>query len=232
MALVHALEPGDLAGVDEAGRRRGSGCWKVSTLVVLVLVTLRAEWISSLSTTSTPRPRAPGVGGGGHRVVQVARAVGADRRGRPHRADQHHRLVALDHQVQEVRGLLHGVGAVGDDDAVDVVARPARSLTRLASFSQTASFMSWLPMLATCSPVSVGELVDVGHGLDQVLDLEGARLVAVARTGRLGAGDGAAGGEDLDGRPARLRRSPPRARSASASDAAACQHEDRRHRAT
>ena len=37
------------------------GLLNVSTLVVSVLVTLRAAWISSLSTTSTPRPLAPGL---------------------------------------------------------------------------------------------------------------------------------------------------------------------------
>jgi hypothetical protein len=41
-----------------------------------------------------------------------------------------------------------------------VIATPATSgfarisFTRLASLSHTASFMSWLPMLATCSPLT------------------------------------------------------------------------------
>src|SRR5688572_28101961 len=34
---------------------------KVSTLVVLVLLTLRDRWIESFRTTITPRPRAPGL---------------------------------------------------------------------------------------------------------------------------------------------------------------------------
>ena len=52
-----------------------------------------------------------------HRVEQVQRPVGADRRGRAHRPDHHDRTLVLHGEVQEVGGLLQGVGAVGDDDA-------------------------------------------------------------------------------------------------------------------
>jgi repressor LexA len=54
------------------------------------------------------------------RVLEVLRAVGARRSGWPHRAGQHHRLVRRQHGLQEEGGLLHGVGAVRDDDAVHV----------------------------------------------------------------------------------------------------------------
>src|SRR5262249_43825164 len=42
------------------------------------------------------------------------------------------------------------------------------------------------------------QLVEVGHGLDEVIDLERPALVAVRAGVGLRAGDGAAGGEDLD----------------------------------
>ena len=34
-------------------------------------------------------------------------------------------LVAFDRQIEEIGGFLNGVGAVGDDDAVDVRTEPA-----------------------------------------------------------------------------------------------------------
>ena len=52
-------------------------------------------------------------------VHEVERAVAGDRGRRPLRADHHHRGLHLQREVQEVRGLLQGGGAVGDDDAVE-----------------------------------------------------------------------------------------------------------------
>ncbi len=60
------------------------------------------------------------VGRDQHGVVQVERAIGAQRGARAHRAHHHHRLVALERQVQEVSGFLDGIGAVRNDDAVHV----------------------------------------------------------------------------------------------------------------
>ncbi len=62
----------------------------------------------------------PLVGGDADGVVDVERTVGAEGRRRSHRAGEHDRLVALDDEVEEVGGLLHRVGAVGDGNAVDV----------------------------------------------------------------------------------------------------------------
>ena len=66
---------------------------------------------------------APGVGIGGHRhrVEEVQRTVGAQGGGGAHGARQHHRALGLDHEMQEVSGLLGGVRAMGDDDAVCLI---------------------------------------------------------------------------------------------------------------
>ena len=54
-------------------------------------------------------------------VVKVQRSVGADSRRGPHRADHHDRFVRLDRQIEEEGGLLHGIGAVRNHDAIDIV---------------------------------------------------------------------------------------------------------------
>ena len=43
-----------------------------------------------------------------------------------------------------------------------------------------------------------GDVLEFGHGLDEVIHREGAGLVAGISLGGLGAGNGAAGGEDFD----------------------------------
>ena len=94
-------------------------------------------------------------------VVDVQRPVGAERGRRPHRAGQHDRLVALDDEVEEVRRLLHRVGAVRDRDAVDVRLRE-QLVHAFASLSHTSSFMSWLPMRRTCSPRTSANVLSCG----------------------------------------------------------------------
>ena len=67
------------------------------------------------------------IGRDAQRVGQVARAVGIARARRPHRAGEDHRLARRERDPenarQEVRRLLHRVGAVGDDEAGDVGSR-------------------------------------------------------------------------------------------------------------
>ena len=86
----------------------------------------------------------------GDRVGEVLRAVGLQRRRRPHRRGQHDRLGRREHALQEVRGLLERVGAVGDDDAADL---GARQVVRdaLGERRQIAKSMSLLSTCATCS---------------------------------------------------------------------------------
>ena len=55
--------------------------------------------------------------------AQVLRPVGLARRRRPHRRGEHDRLRRREDALEEVRGLLERVGAVGDDDRRDLVAR-------------------------------------------------------------------------------------------------------------
>ena len=59
-----------------------------------------------------------GVAEGCHTVVEVGRSVGADGRRGTHGAHEDDGLVAVYGQRKEVGGLLHGVGAVGDEHAV------------------------------------------------------------------------------------------------------------------
>ena len=58
--------------------------------------------------------------------------------------------------------------------------------------------MSCEPMFAICSPRSVGELLRLRHGGEQLLDADLARRVAGLHVARGGAGDGAAGREHDD----------------------------------
>ena len=82
-----------------------------------VLVTLRAELISSFSTTSAPLLRDARIGGDAHALEQIGGALVADRARVAHRSHDHHRPRIADRQVQEERRLLERVGAAGDDDA-------------------------------------------------------------------------------------------------------------------
>ena len=61
-----------------------------------------------------------GVGRRAHRRREVGRAIPAGVGERAHRAAQDDGLRARDREVEEVRRLLERVGAVGDDDAVDL----------------------------------------------------------------------------------------------------------------
>ena len=72
-----------------------------------------------------------------HRVDDVLRPVGKQRRRRPHRRRQHDRLVRRQHALQQVGGLLERVGAVGDDDAATSL-RSRWYATRSARRRQTA----------------------------------------------------------------------------------------------
>ena len=55
-------------------------------------------------------------------VVKVTRAVSTETGGGEHGANEHHRLLALDGQVEEVSGFFHRVRAVRDHKAVDLTA--------------------------------------------------------------------------------------------------------------
>ncbi len=146
-------------------------------------------------------------GGERHGVVEVHRAVGRDRRRRPHGPHQHDRLGALDHEVEEVRRLLQRVGAVGDHDAGHVVAgeqlvdppgegQPVRRRHVLARD---------LEHLLAADAGHRGKLRD---RRDQRRDADRRRGVPHGGGGGGGgAGDGAAGGQDRHVRQRRrLRR--------------------------
>ena len=99
--------------------------------------------------------------------------AGADGVGRAHRPDQHHRLVALHDQVQEVGGLFHRVGAVGDDDAVDVLGlqEDVHAVGQLEPDLIVHVLAADVDQLLAGD---LGELVHARRGVDQILHLEGA----------------------------------------------------------
>ncbi|MNY07316.1 hypothetical protein D3C86_1401150 [compost metagenome] len=137
-----------------------------------------------------------GPGGHQHRVIQVQRAIGAQRRTRPHRADYHHRLVALEREVQEVRRFLDGVGAVRDDDAVHVrlLQQFGHALGQLQQALVVEAFRADLEDLLA---LDVGDLRDLGHRGDDLVHRHHGRLVGRRVGGRCaGAGDGAARADD------------------------------------
>ena len=64
-----------------------------------------------------------GICGNSYGVEQINRAVRTYRRGGTHCPRQYNRFVAVNRQVQEIRGLLNRVGAVRDDNAVNVAGK-------------------------------------------------------------------------------------------------------------
>ena len=80
----------------------------------------------------------------------------------------------------------------------------ASRFTSAASFNQTSSFMSWLPIDATCTPLHVREALHLRHGGDQDVDGDGAGLIACRRRRFCRARNGSAGGDDDDARLPRL----------------------------
>ena len=98
---------------------------------------------------------------------------------------------------QKISGLLHRVGAVGDDDAVHVVLREQF----VDALGQLEPDLVVHGLAADVGDLFTGQLGDVGelrHGLDEVVHREGAGLVAGISLRGLRAGDRAAGGEDFD----------------------------------
>ena len=134
--------------------------------------------------------------GEGHGVIQVDGPVGGDRGRRPHGANDHDRLSALDHEVQEVRGLLDGIRAVGDDDAVDVALREqlVDTFSELEPVLVVHVFAGDLEHLLA---LDVGDLFQFRDSLDQPLYADGGGLVTDGRGARCArAGDRASGRKD------------------------------------
>ena len=129
-------------------------------------------------------------------VVQVEHAVRRHRGAWAHGTDHHDRLVGFFHQVQEVGGFFKGVGAVGDHDAVDVLAvgQFGDTATQLQKVFVIDAFRRNLHHLFAAN---IGDLAKLRNAGDQLFDADLGRLVGgtVGSTGA-GASDGTAGGED------------------------------------
>ncbi|MNV59779.1 hypothetical protein D3C71_1522230 [compost metagenome] len=106
-----------------------------------------------------------------HRVVQVGRALGAQRRGGTHRAHQHDGLVVRNHQAQEVRRFFKRVRAVRNDDARHrgVLAQ------RVHAFGQRAPNLVRHVLAADIRDLFGADLGDAGqlrHRSQQIVDRE------------------------------------------------------------
>ncbi len=192
---VHRIEE-RLAGVHHAGDAAVRRLERVHPRGVHLL---RLAGVMDGVVENHQRPATAGFGIGGERdgVVEVDRAVRADRRGRTHRADEHDGLVAMHDERQEISRLLHRVGAVGDDDAVHVVLREQF----VATVGELEPDLVVHRLAADVGDLFAGQHGDIGelrHGIDEVVHRERAGLVARVRLRGLRAGDGAAGGENLD----------------------------------
>ena len=129
------------------------GDLKVWTSVVFVLVTSRALWISSFSVTRTPRPRLSGAAAiltAFRRLSGPSAPIAVAGRMAP--------TSTTGLSVATVRSRKNAVSSIVSVPWVTTTPPTAWSLTsssiRLSSLSQTWSFMSWLPMLAICSPLT------------------------------------------------------------------------------
>ncbi|MNM81221.1 hypothetical protein D3C81_932170 [compost metagenome] len=136
------------------------------------------------------------VAGHSDSVVQVEHTVSGHCGAWTHRADDNDRLVGLLDQVEEVGGLFQGVGTVGDDDAVDVLAvgQLSHALAQLQQVVVADAFGGDLHHLFAAH---IGKVCQFRNTSDQLVYAQLGGLVgrAVRRAGA-SAGDGAASGED------------------------------------
>ncbi len=138
-----------------------------------------------------------GIGSDGDGVEDVERAVGRQGRRGTHRRGHDDGLRGVDGQVEEVAGLLEGVRAVGDDDAVDVVVGEEfiDPLGQLEPDGVAHILAADVGDLLAGDP---REILQLGHGVDQNVDADLARGVAGLGLGLRGAGDRAAGRQNDD----------------------------------
>ena len=142
----------DAVGVDDAEHAVRVRLWNVCSRSASVLVTSRAELISSFSTTSTPLFFDAGLGRHAEPLEQVGGALVAERARVAHRANHHDGARVAHGEVEEVGQLLERVGAARDDDAGQVRRRDRySSLMRRASCSHCSSVSALLDVLANCS---------------------------------------------------------------------------------
>ena len=115
--LVHRLEPGDLAGVDErrrpaiqADKRLHVARVRLADIPCVVeLIVQRYEHSS---------PARTGVRCCGDRIVEVARTISANCGCRTHRPNHHDGLVTMGYEAEKIARLLERIGSVSDDGAV------------------------------------------------------------------------------------------------------------------
>ena len=109
----------------------------------------------------------------------------------------HSGLVALDGEVEEVGGLFHGVGAVGDDDTVHVILgqQLVDPLGQLEPHLVVHVLGADLDHLL---PLHLGHVLHLGHGGDQGLDGHLACLIVGLGGGLPRTGYGATGRQNMN----------------------------------
>ena len=130
-----------------------------------------------------------------HGAVQVQRTVSRQGRARAHGADQHDGLVRVHREVQEIRRFFHGVGAMGDDDAIHIrlLGQGRNALTQLEQMVVGEAFRGDLEHLLARHLGHIGQL---WQARQQFVHRHLGGCVGRAVGGRCArTSDGAAGGQ-------------------------------------
>ena len=131
-------------------------------------------------------------------VQEVERAVSGNGRCGTHGANEHHGLVALDGEVQEIGRLFERVRAVRDHDAVHIAAGE-QFIDALGELELNVARHVCRVDVADLFAGNVGVLLHGGHCIDQRLDADRAGLVASHLSVRsCRTGNRAARGENRD----------------------------------
>ena len=133
------------------------------------------------------------IGGVLHRSQQIGRAVGRQVRSAAHGPGEDHRLLRAEHCVQQEGCLLHGVRAVGDDEAVRLV---REAVDRMRQPEHDLRRHEFAGDIGKFPDLNVRPVCKARRGGGQLLPAD--RRHEPARFAVLPHGDGASGGDDTD----------------------------------
>ena len=118
-----------------------------------------------------------------HSVDDIQRSVGTDCGGRTHCAHKHHRLGALHRQIQKEGRFLHGICAMGDNNAVDILLRK-QLITALRQAQQQSIGNTAAVDVAQLLAADMRQLAQFRHTCQQIGNAVGTGSI----TCHLGAG--------------------------------------------
>ena len=134
------------------------------------------------------------------RVVEIERAIAADRGKRPHRPDNHYRLVGVNDEIQEVGRLFHRRRAVRDDGPRGIGTRQP-GVDLLGQLQQNLGIDAAASRLRYLFVAEISDLGGFGNIRQQLVRRNGPRPVGVLQVTIGGiSGDRATRGEDPDPR--------------------------------